>query len=179
MLDGDLRKDLAVLSAKLMALTAQTAPKSKGEDDVEIAVIEGEEKDRIVEKMLEMAESREKNFVRDAESVKKADAILLIGVYGSKTLGLGCGACGFESCRAFEEFERKEGKDFSGPNCAFKLIDLGIAIGSAAKLASILGADTRVMYRIGTAARKLGLAKSDVVMGIPVSVTAKNPFFDR
>lgn len=179
MIEEELRKELSILSAKLMALTAQTAPKSKGEDDLEIVILEGERKDRVVEKMIEMAEEREKNFLRDAESVKKADAIVLIGAYGGKPLRLGCGACGFKNCKEFENAERIEGKDYKGPNCVFKLIDLGIAIGSAVKLGSILGADSRVMYRIGTAARKLGYAKSDVVMGIPVAVTAKNPFFDR
>ncbi len=181
MLEDGLRRELAVLSAKLMALTAQTAPKSRGEDDVEIVLVEGEEKDRLAEKMVEMAKepNRDANFVRDGESVKRADAVLLVGVYGGKPIRVGCGACGFENCREFEKAERKKGKDFVGPSCAFKLIDLGIAIGSAVKLGSVLGADSRVMYRIGAAAKELGLAKADVVMGIPVAITGKNPFFDR
>ncbi|AKG92483.1 Uncharacterized protein containing a ferredoxin domain [Geoglobus ahangari] len=181
MLDENLRKKVASLSAKLMALTAQTAPKSRGEDDVEIVLVEGEEKDRLAEKMVKMAEepNRDANFVRDGESVKKADAVLLVGVYGKNPIRVGCGACGFKNCKEFEKAERKKGKDFVGPNCAFKLIDLGIAIGSAVKLGSVLGADSRVMYRIGAAAKELGLAKSDVVMGIPIAVTGKNPFFDR
>ncbi len=179
MLEEDLRREVAELSAMLMALTAQTAPKSKGEDDVEIVVIRGELKDRLAEKMIEMADEREKNFIRDGESVRKADAVVLIGAFGDRALGLNCGACGFESCSDFRNSERKKGRDFVGPNCAYKLIDMGIAIGSAAKLSSILGADTRVMYRIGAAAKRLGIAKSDVVMGIPVAVASKNPFFDR
>ncbi len=179
MLDEGLRKELAELSAKLMALTAQTAPKSKGEDDVEIVVVTGEDKEKIAEKMIEMADEREKNFIRDGESVKKADAVILIGAFGERTLGLNCGACGFESCSDLRKAGRTEGRDFVGPNCVYKLIDLGIAIGSSTKLSAIIGADTRVMYRIGTAARKLGIAKSDVVMGVPIAVTSKNPFFDR
>ncbi|WP_456369335.1 ferredoxin domain-containing protein [Geoglobus sp.] len=181
MLDENLRREIAVLSGKLMALTAQTAPKSRGEDDVEIVLIEGEEKERLAQKMVEMANepNRDANFVRDGESVKKADAVLLIGVYGRKPIRVGCGACGFKNCKEFEKAERKKGKDFVGPNCAFKLIDLGIAIGSAVKLGSMLGADSRVMYRIGAAAKELGMARSDVVMGIPIAVTGKNPFFDR
>ncbi len=179
MLDEGLRKELAILSAKLMAITAETAPKSKGEDDLEILIVEGVEKDRIAEKMIEMAKERGKGFLRDGESVKKADAILLLGIYGKKALGLNCGACGFKDCKEFERAERKKGKDFVGPNCVFKLLDLGIAIGSAAKLASVIGADTRVMYRIGVAAKELGISKSDVVMGIPIALLSKNPFFDR
>ena len=179
MLNEDLRGELAVLSAKLMAITAETAPKSKGEDDLEIIILQGEEKERVADKMIEMAKERGKGFSRDGESVKKADAILLLGIYGKKPLGLNCGACGFKDCKEFESAGRRKGKDFVGPNCVFKLLDLGIAIGSAAKLAAIIGADTRVMYRIGTAAKALGIAKSDVVMGIPIALLSKNPFFDR
>ena len=179
MLDEKLRLELAEFSAKLMALTAQTAPKSKGEDSIEIIIIKGDERDRLAEKMIEMADEREKNFIRDGKSVKKADAVILIGAYGEESVGLDCGACGFDSCRDFRNAERKERKDFVGPNCAYKLIDLGIAIGSATKLSAVIGADTRVMYRVGAAAKKLGFAKSDVVLGIPVAVTSKNPFFDR
>ena len=179
MLNEDLRKELAVLSAKLMAITAETAPKSKGENDLEIIILQGEEKERVADKMIEMAKERGKGFSRDGESVKKADAILLLGIYGKKPLGLNCGACGFKDCKEFESAGRREGKDFVGPNCVFKLLDLGIAIGSAAKLAAIIGADTRVMYRIRTAAKALGIAKADVVMGIPIALLGKNPFFDR
>jgi len=179
MLEEDLRKELAVLSAKLMAITAETAPKSKGEDDLEIVILQGEEKERLAEKMIEMAKERGEGFSRDGESVKKADAVLLLGVYGKKPLGLNCGACGFKDCKEFKNIRRRRGKDFVGPSCVFKILDLGIAIGSAAKLAAIIGADTRVMYRIGTAAKALGIAKADVVMGIPIALLSKNPFFDR
>jgi len=37
----------------------------------------------------------------------------------------------------------------------FKLLDLGIAIGSAVRTASLLNVDNRIMFRAGTAARKL------------------------
>jgi uncharacterized ferredoxin-like protein len=35
------------------------------------------------------------------------------------------------------------------------------------------------MYTLGAAARKLGLLDCDVVVGIPLAVGGKNPFFDR
>ncbi len=181
MLDEELRKELVIFSAKLMALTAQTAPKSRGEDSVEIRIVQGNELEKLVKRMIEMADEpeRDKNFIRDGKSVEKGDAVLLIGVYGGKPLDMGCGACGFKNCSEFKKTERKKGKDFIGPNCAFKLIDLGIAIGSAVKLGSIIGADSRVMYRIGAAAKDLEMMEADVVMGIPISATSKSPFFDR
>jgi uncharacterized ferredoxin-like protein len=56
---------------------------------------------------------------------------------------------------------------------------MGIALGSAVRTAGLLCADTRIMYRIGVAARRLGLIDADYVMGIPLSATGKNIYFDR
>ena len=62
----------------------------------------------------------------------------------------------------------------------FKALDLGIALGSAAKTASMLNVDNRIMYRVGTAASKLSLLpEATVIMGIPVSAKGKNIYFDR
>ncbi len=68
---------------------------------------------------------------------------------------------------------------FKGPHCALRQIDLGIALGSAVKTASMHNVDTRIMYSVGAIARKLGLTQSDVVMGIPLALTGKSVFFDR
>jgi len=54
-----------------------------------------------------------------------------------------------------------------------------IALGSAAKTAGLLNIDNRIMYTIGAAARKLKLLDADVVIGFPLSVTGKSPYFDR
>ncbi len=37
----------------------------------------------------------------------------------------------------------------------------------------------RIMYRIGTVARQLGMIDADYVMGIPLSATGKSIYFDR
>ena len=42
--------------------------------------------------------------------------------------------------------------DFKGPNCMLRLLDLGIALGSAVKTAQIHNVDNRIMYRAGVAA---------------------------
>jgi uncharacterized ferredoxin-like protein len=176
--EEDIRNEAVRIAAYLMSVSARTAPKSKGEDDVEIIFVDGEEKERIAEKMMELGKSeKNRGFIRDGESLKKASGILLIGVNGGKPLKLNCGACGY-GCDELA-VERKKGKDFVGPNCIFKVLDLGIAIGSAVKLAAMLSVDNRVMYRVGAAARAIGVAKADVVMGIPLASTGKNPFFDR
>ena len=56
---------------------------------------------------------------------------------------------------------------------------MGIALGSAVKTASMLNVDNRIMYRIGTVARAMKMVDWDFVMGIPLSATGKNIFFDR
>jgi uncharacterized ferredoxin-like protein len=65
--------------------------------------------------------------------------------------------------------------------CAFNSIDLGIATASAAEVAGRFHLDNRVMYSIGRACLDLGMfsAKVKQALGIPLSVTGKNPFFDR
>jgi len=76
--------------------------------------------------------------------------------------------------------KKRLGKDFIGPTCIFKALDLGISLGSAAKTASMLNIDNRIMYRVGTAASKLKLLpQATIVIGIPVSARGKSIYFDR
>ncbi|MEM3928155.1 MAG: DUF2148 domain-containing protein [Archaeoglobaceae archaeon] len=175
--ERDFADEAVKICAFLMAESARTAPKSKGIDDLEIIYISKERIEEIARKMEEFA-SEDKDFIRDANSLRKAKGILVLGIKGGKSLGVNCGACGFSSCADFEKAERKE-KKFMGPNCVFKLIDLGIALGSAVKMSAILGVDTRIMYRVAIAVKALGIMKSDVMFAIPVASEGKNPFFDR
>ena len=59
--------------------------------------------------------------------------------------------------------------------------DLGIAIGSAAHVASAHHVDSRVMFSAGRAALNLKLFPAEVTIAyaIPLSVSGKSPFFDR
>jgi len=167
--------------AKLMLIAARTAPKSGGIDDVLTVILYGEEKDAIARKMEEIAEERKiKGFKRDAKNVRDSEAVVLIGVRGNKSFGLNCGACGYKNCKRFEDAKKKLREDFFGPTCVFKALDLGIALGSAAKTASLLNVDNRIMYRIGTAALELKmLPETTVAIGIPISSKGKNIYFDR
>jgi len=79
-----------------------------------------------------------------------------------------------------KKLKKKQGLDFAGPTCLFKALDIGIALGSAAKMASLLNVDNRIMYRIGTAAKRLKLLpEAHIIMGITLSATGKNIYFDR
>jgi len=59
------------------------------------------------------------------------------------------------------------------------LINLGIALGSAVKIASMLNVDNRIMFSVGVAAQELGLIDADYVFGVPLSVKSKNIYFHR
>jgi len=64
--------------------------------------------------------------------------------------------------------------------CFFNANDLGIAIGSAVSVACDNRIDNRVMYTVGYTANKMNLLpNSDIVLGLPLSVSGKSPFFDR
>ena len=181
-LDGKAAEDEGLLdAARLMLISARTAPKSGGVDDVLTLIVDGKEKEALAEEMEKIAEERKiSGFKRDAENLRNSEATMLIGVRGDKSFSLNCGACGYETCNEFDQAEKKEGLDFIGPNCIFKALDLGIALGSAAKTASILNVDNRIMYRIGTAARRLKLmTEASIIMGIPISATGKSIYFDR
>ncbi len=165
-------------AADLMVLAARTAPKSRGEDFVLIKRLTDGEIKKLAGGMEKFGErTGKKNFDRDARNVRNSPVILLIGIKDAKPLGLNCGACGYDSCS--ELMKKRSGPEFSGPHCAFRLLDLGIALGSAVKTASILNVDNRIMYRIGTVARDIGLVDWDYIMGIPMSATGKNIYFDR
>jgi uncharacterized ferredoxin-like protein len=174
-------KDAILEVARLMLVSARTAPKSGGVDDIVALIVCEKEKDAIAEEMERMAEERNlEGFRRDAKNVKDSEAVILIGVKGNRSFGLDCGACGYRTCKEFEKKKREIRKDFAGPTCLFKALDLGIALCSAAKTASILNVDNRIMYRAGTAALKLELLpEATVIMGIPISVKGKSIFFDR
>lgn len=167
------------LAAELMAISARTAPKSGGRDFVEVKIVQGESIERLAKEMVRFGEETGKaNFDRDGENVRNSPVILLVGIKEAKPLGLNCGGCGFSSCEELLKASPAEG-EFRGFQCAFRLLDLGIALGSAVKTASLLNVDNRIMFRIGTVARRIGVCDWDLVMGIPLSATGKSIYFDR
>jgi uncharacterized ferredoxin-like protein len=162
--------------AELMALSARTAPKGRGDDFIVTEILDGDTLRTLADKMVEYGEKTGKTlFDRDADNVIHSGAVLLIGIKDAKALGLNCGACGYDKCLTPNTHEG----EFSGPQCSIRMLDLGIAIGSAVKTASLLNADNRIMYRIGPVAREMRLIDADVVVGIPLSATGKSIYFDR
>lgn len=169
--------EAALAIVGLMAVSARTAPKARGLDTIKTAVVHGEGLPCLADVMDILASERNLPFfARDATNIRASAACLLVGV-DSSPLNLDCGACGY--CRCADLPEAGGDAGYAGPLCHFKTLDLGIALGSAAKTASMHNADNRVMYTAGVAARRLGLLDADMVVAIPVSVTGKNIFFDR
>jgi len=168
-------------TANLMVVSARTAPKSGGRDDILTAVVYGQEVEDLAEDMEKIGVERNvEAWNQQAQGIRNSDVVVLIGARATKPYVTNCGACGYESCAMFEKAEKKQRQDFEGPNCIFKTLDLGIAVGSAVKTASLLNADNRIYYRIGAAAKRLNyMPEASVIMGIPLSAKGKSPYFDR
>ena len=178
-LGGDILESAVIQVAGMMEIAARTAPKSRGEDFVRVKTVTGRELKQLARAMLRFGKEKKKeNFDRDSKNVQNSYAAVLIGVKNATTLALDCGACGYADCAAFKKAKKHDG-DFRGPICSYRLLDLGIALGSAVKTAQMFNVDNRIMYRIGVVARWKGMVDWDYVMGIPLAATGKNIFFDR
>lgn len=169
--ERNIRHQLVLDAARKMMLAARTAPKGKGIDILEIGLVTDEDILRLSEEMIRIAtDTGLKFFLRDAENIKSAEAVVLLGTR-QQVQGLNCAHCGSATCT-----EKPEAVP-----CAINSVDLGIAIGSACATAADLRVDTRVMFSAGLAAQHLHFLgeESKCVMAIPVSASSKNPFFDR
>lgn len=173
--EDEIRDKVIMATAENMLTAARTAPKSRGVDNLVISIAEKDTIEKIADKMMEMFnEGRAQEFfVRDSNNIRKAGLIVLIGTK-INPMGLQhCGLCGFKDCA-----EKTNSPDHP---CALNTTDLGIAIGSAVSVAADARVDSRVMFSVGMAVRELGLMGDDVkvIFAIPLSVSKKNPFFDR
>lgn len=174
-----IKKEKDFLSASLvsvaedMCIAARTAPKTRGVDLIETAILDGADISRIASEMEKIfASTQREAFRKNAASLKDCSCMVLIGSK-NKTAGLSpCSLCGFKDCADNEK---------NGAVCAFNVMDLGIAVGSAVSVAADKRVDNRLMWTIGMAAKDLGLLGGEVkqIVGIPLSATGKNIFFDR
>lgn len=177
-------KEVTEMAVKLMAASARTAPKAGGKDFLEIVVItKDEDLKKISDAMKEYApkSANEAFWLRDALNIENSQALLLIGLTKPVTAGYDCGACGYPTCAEFAKNKQMKDKEmgYTGPHCVMRMMDIGVALSSAAKTASLLNVDCRVQQRVGAAAKNIGLIKAEVAMGIPVSITGKSIYFDR
>lgn len=166
------RQEQVLDFARQIMSAGRTAPKGKGIDIIEIITITDETKAKLAETMRSEAVNKGmKFFIRDADNIDLAEAVILIGTQ-TNTMSLNCGYCGYATC------EKKE-KHPDVP-CAINSVDLGIAIGSMCSVAADLRVDTRVMFSAGFSAHSIGLlTECRSVLAMPLSISSKSPFFDR
>ncbi len=157
-LNPETEREVLLKAAEEMCIAARTAPKSYGEDTIVTAIIYDEELKKLQEEMRKIGKEKNLHFLlRDAENINDK-IVVLIGTTLKTRPPL---------------FLDNEYIDPS--------VDLGIAIGSAVSTASILKIDNRIMLSIGLAAVNLKILGENVKIayGIPLSISGKNPFFDR
>ncbi|MBC7130249.1 ferredoxin [Candidatus Bathyarchaeota archaeon] len=152
---NDAELEAVLTAAKLMVASARTAPKALGIDKITAAIVTGDDKEKLADRMAETHEALipKERMEKQVINVRNSDAVVLIGV--------------------------KIDSDVNEVERILRLVDLGIAIGSAVKTASMLNIDNRVMYTVGKAAQDLKIIEGNVVFGIPISVKGSNIFFDR
>jgi uncharacterized ferredoxin-like protein len=170
--ERDTRSERLMQVANAMMTAARTAPKGKGFDIIEVALVVDETIEELSKAMLEYSHKTGLKFItRDAENILLAEAIVLIGT-AQKVHSLNCGYCGFATCA--------EKNEFPDVPCAINTVDVGIAIGSACSVATDQRVDSRVMFSVGRVAQELGLMPGcSSIYGIPISCSSKSPFFDR
>ncbi|MEM2039563.1 MAG: ferredoxin, partial [Zestosphaera sp.] len=105
-------KESVLEVAKMMALSARTAPKARGVDNIEVKILNTrEELESLASKMEELSKDFGDFFLRDAQNVRNSIAVVLIG---GKIVDLGL------------KNPKNWGLD-AGLVCS--LVNLGIAIG--------------------------------------------------
>jgi uncharacterized ferredoxin-like protein len=180
--------------AKLCAVAAMTAPKSGGKlflkgakPFIETVIVEDRATLLQLSAWLRERGNKLKDPIwhRDAETTEKLDLVLFIGLAKWYPPLYDCGACGYATCaeflRAVPTYQAPGSEDweFPGPICQLRCIDLGIAVGSAAKIASMHNIDSRCQTRIAAAARHCGVINADLAVALSMSVSHKNIFFDK
>jgi uncharacterized ferredoxin-like protein len=170
-LTKELIDEAVVEISRYLLLAAETAPKGRGVNSLKMMILDGKEKDDLAKQMRLIGEQNDVAFfIRDAENVEVSSAVILLGCENI-VRNLNCGLCGSPSCS--EKAERYP--------CVFNTVDLGIALGSAVSSAANFKIDTRIMYSAGKTAMEMRLLGENIscLFAIPLSVSAKNVFFDR
>ena len=172
----EMEKEALFNTAARMCAAARTAPKAKGLDSIVCYTLTKKDKNRLADKMEEIGirlfgDEKAAWYIRDAANVRDSQAVVLIGIRKDYRGIMHCGLCGFEDCHACRE---------AGGVCGHLLVDLGIAASSAVSVAAHDNVDNRIMWSVGKAASEMEDLESGLSwLGIPLSISGKNIFFDR
>ncbi len=155
--------------AKLMAISAVNTHREDMPSRLDVTVLDEAEREILVEEMFQMAEKNDDEiYSQMGESIRNSKDLILVGLDDDTTLGLDCQACGFSSCEELSKIRKED--IFEGPNCVFRVIDLGIAVGSALRTANVHNVKGEVMIKGGIAAKRVGLSTSRVVLAVPIYI---------
>ncbi len=181
--------------AELCAVAAMTAPKSGGQlflkgskPFMETVILDDPTSLHRLAEWMRARGNRLKAplWIRDADTAEKLDLVLFIGLSQWYPPVYDCGACGYGTCAeflrakaAYRQAEGSEDWEFPGPICQLRAVDLGIAVGSAAKTAALHNIDARCQTRLAAAARHNGIIGADLAVALSMSISHKNIFFDK
>jgi uncharacterized ferredoxin-like protein len=113
-------------------------------------------------------------FLRLAYDQGRVPALLLIGAdLRHSNVGYDCGACGFDTCREFNQYARDNppalGVIYQGPCCIWKTIDYSISCSWACATAWQHNITNRIQGTSGMAAQILGCPEGcSTVLGLPI-----------
>jgi uncharacterized ferredoxin-like protein len=190
---AELRAPVIRQVGQLMAAAAMTAPKSGGQllgagapTFLETVLVDDPAALAALAQWMRArgTERREAIWFRDADAAQALDGVLFVGLSNPYPPNYDCGACGYATCAEFlhaTKVQRVESDEleFTGPTCTLRAVDLGVAVGSAARTAAAHCVDCRCQTRIAVAARKLGLIQADLAVALSLSLTHKAITFDR
>ena len=93
--ERDSRHEHVLYIGRQMMTAARTAPKGKGVDVIEVAMVTDEDIKKLSDEMIAIQEENGfKFFLRDADNILSAECVILIGTR-ELDQGLNCGHCGF------------------------------------------------------------------------------------
>ncbi len=171
--EDDMENKAIKIVASLMLAAAKTAPKERGINSLVSLVVDGKEQQALADEMRKIGSNTKQDyFLRDANGIEKASCVILLGATNKYHKVAHCGIYGVQNCGNAKRL---------GVMCAYNIGDLGIAIGSAVTVAKNHNIDNRIMFSAGKAAENLKYFTDDVTLiyAIPLSISEKNPFYDR
>lgn len=127
------------------------------------------------QKKVDWGESKRKaKYGREGSNVANSNTVVLIGLEGVDVPALDYGACGGESCALSNIYE----DEFRSQKCALRLLEMGIGLGLAAKMAAPPTVDNWNLYPASLEAWEIRLIEADGI-AIFLSAAGKSTYFDR
>ena len=151
--EKELEMEGVLQTARQMCTAARTAPKARGLDFIHTAVVTGEDLKNLADETERLGKEQGQDFyVRDADNLRKSQAVVLIGVtYQQRGLNECCGWCNQTNCQGCRENQSV---------CVFDPVDLGIALGSGSQCGILKPRGQSDHVSVGKGALSLGMLRN-------------------